>query len=688
MKNNKAFTLIELLAVIVILAIIALIATPTVLNIIKDSKENTIKISAENYLSALDNSIALNKEKIKNNTYDIIDKGNICLEYDSTSCINELKLKVEGTIPESGTITIEKGIVVSYELVYREKIIKKKFDGKQTIDENPYIEVMDNNPGIICGDSKEKEDLSLEVCHIRSIEDLVAFSNKVSSGNTFEGKTIELVNSLDFKSKYSYKERKVNNRLITGEGFSPIGYSYSRHFKGTFEGNNNKIKNLYINKPDSGIGALFVYIENAIIQNLTIERANVIGTSNSGILVGYNDGGTIQNVNLSNTNFETPNNGRHVGSLVGYNNEGTIKNIKAKNLKMIGGIYYETGGLIGFSSGTIEHVELNNISMVNESYSASGMIGMNEGNIKNIKARNINIKTGSYGYSAGLIGYNKGIVQDVELENIIINGGQYSAGLAGTSSEGVTIKNINMNNIKITGKGMWHGGLVGANSSDIFNVIGNNVVIIGKNRYSGGLVGSHYSGTVSQIKIKNVEVNAEDRSGVLAGSIDNGILKNSVVGGNIIGSVYVGIITGWCNVCSIDTVVVKGNVEGTSNNIGGLVGNVVSTSEANANISGVYLSGNLKFTDNAINNRMIGNKGSYSPVFKTLASSNTTINGNKVESNDISSVDGKTLIDMGKASQSEYEAIGFEFESTDTNECYWYFDENDELDLMIKENID
>ena len=39
--NKKGFTLIELLAVIVILAIIALIATPIVLNIIADSKENS-----------------------------------------------------------------------------------------------------------------------------------------------------------------------------------------------------------------------------------------------------------------------------------------------------------------------------------------------------------------------------------------------------------------------------------------------------------------------------------------------------------------------------------------------------------------------------------------------------------------------------------------------------------------------
>ena len=39
MKKKNAFTLIELLAVIVVLAIIALIATPAVLNIIEDSKK-------------------------------------------------------------------------------------------------------------------------------------------------------------------------------------------------------------------------------------------------------------------------------------------------------------------------------------------------------------------------------------------------------------------------------------------------------------------------------------------------------------------------------------------------------------------------------------------------------------------------------------------------------------------------
>ncbi len=37
MKNKKAFTLIELIAVLVILAILALIVTPIVLNIVRHS---------------------------------------------------------------------------------------------------------------------------------------------------------------------------------------------------------------------------------------------------------------------------------------------------------------------------------------------------------------------------------------------------------------------------------------------------------------------------------------------------------------------------------------------------------------------------------------------------------------------------------------------------------------------------
>ena len=57
MKKN-GFTLIELLAVIVILAIIALIATPIILGIINDAREESNERSVELYASAVRNAIA------------------------------------------------------------------------------------------------------------------------------------------------------------------------------------------------------------------------------------------------------------------------------------------------------------------------------------------------------------------------------------------------------------------------------------------------------------------------------------------------------------------------------------------------------------------------------------------------------------------------------------------------------
>ena len=54
--SNKGFTLIELLAVIVILAIIALIATPIILGIISDAREEAKERSAEAVIHAMETS--------------------------------------------------------------------------------------------------------------------------------------------------------------------------------------------------------------------------------------------------------------------------------------------------------------------------------------------------------------------------------------------------------------------------------------------------------------------------------------------------------------------------------------------------------------------------------------------------------------------------------------------------------
>ena len=120
--RKKGFTLIELLAVIVILAIIALIATPIVLNIIKDTKEKSKKISAENYLSAVEQAIVKRniKEEFKPTICTVISQGLDCEGYDEP-----LKVEIDGEVPTSGTIYFSNSIVANGTLLNFDGYIKK-----------------------------------------------------------------------------------------------------------------------------------------------------------------------------------------------------------------------------------------------------------------------------------------------------------------------------------------------------------------------------------------------------------------------------------------------------------------------------------------------------------------------------------------------------------------------------------
>ena len=125
---KKGFTLIELLAVIVILAIIALIATPIVLNIINDTKENSLLRSAEFYLDAVETAVAqstLNDKKLENRVYNILKNGNLCIEYKDNECTNELKVEVSGEVPSGGSIAIENGKIKNPQIVLNSKTMVK-----------------------------------------------------------------------------------------------------------------------------------------------------------------------------------------------------------------------------------------------------------------------------------------------------------------------------------------------------------------------------------------------------------------------------------------------------------------------------------------------------------------------------------------------------------------------------------
>ena len=114
--NKKGFTLIELLAVIVILAIIALIATPIILNVINDAKENASKSSAYGYLESVEKYIALSGASISSYNAPIPADGTTCTIADgvSSDCkdfIDAVNATAKGEKPKSASLTISGGMV-------------------------------------------------------------------------------------------------------------------------------------------------------------------------------------------------------------------------------------------------------------------------------------------------------------------------------------------------------------------------------------------------------------------------------------------------------------------------------------------------------------------------------------------------------------------------------------------------
>ena len=99
---RRGFTLIELLAVIVILAIISSIAIPIVINIINDSKKESLQRSIELYIDHAQKAIT--KYQM---THPDFNPKECTIEDKKLTCDGtEIQVEMKGQTPESGTITI------------------------------------------------------------------------------------------------------------------------------------------------------------------------------------------------------------------------------------------------------------------------------------------------------------------------------------------------------------------------------------------------------------------------------------------------------------------------------------------------------------------------------------------------------------------------------------------------------
>ena len=125
--KQKGFTLLELLGIIIILGLIILIAYPIVVEIISDSKIDSVTSSTYSYIRAVESTIAKDAMNHPGDTYTgtyQIQKKEIV----NTSDHTKLLVVAKGTYP-TGTLVIRNGVVKSATL--KLDGFKLTYDGKK-----------------------------------------------------------------------------------------------------------------------------------------------------------------------------------------------------------------------------------------------------------------------------------------------------------------------------------------------------------------------------------------------------------------------------------------------------------------------------------------------------------------------------------------------------------------------------
>ena len=137
---------------------------------------------------------------------------------------------------------------------------------------------------------------------------------------TAEG--LQLLSSMSFEGNhFAGTFFKLGADIDMGEAgeFIPIGYLWD--FRGHFDGDNHRIKGLYVNLPDdegSGVG-LFGNAYSGTIKNITLFGARIIGNYDVGGIVGHVEGCTVSNCHvIGSTIYATLSDFPYVGAIVGF----------------------------------------------------------------------------------------------------------------------------------------------------------------------------------------------------------------------------------------------------------------------------------------------------------------------------------------------------------------------------------
>lgn len=273
---------------------------------------------------------------------------------------------------------------------------------------------------------------------ITKAEELKWFRDEVNRGKySICAKISDEVDVIDMSTVCHVEDKSQN---LEEKSWEPIGNTSNNSYEGTFDGNYKTITNLYINANQKYMG-LFGYTGESTIKNLTFEYANVTNTGVfTGILVGYANTSTLQNIKISNTcqmkggedstggiagkldgnayncvNYATVQGIEDVGGLFGFFASTGNSITACANYGKVTASSQIAGGLVGyFYSGTIQ--DCANYGDVKGTERVAGMAGfVNKGKIQNvfsygcISATNSTQEVGmAFGYS--ILGATEGMV--------------------------------------------------------------------------------------------------------------------------------------------------------------------------------------------------------------------------------------------------------------------------------------
>ncbi|MEG2379194.1 MAG: glycine rich domain-containing protein [Bacilli bacterium] len=276
----------------------------------------------------------------------------------------------------------------------------------------------------------------------------------------------------------------------------------------------------------------------------------------------------------------------------------------------------------------INNIEFNNITITNTSannVSRNALILYAFGSFENIDFKMINLNFSKSNYAAPIAFDRTTDIRNINLNNITVTGREFTAGFISRSTN-KAITNINFTDIDVNGTGSYVAGLI-ANSdyfwtTAVFHLTGKNVKVVGTGSYVGGVFG--YGGG-NYIDLDNATVTGNGNYvGGVAGQYHSGdgknlIIKNSVIHGK---GNYIGGITGYSYNISYSYVLdskVYGDLE-SSTYIGGIAGNGGYT---------IYNSGVIRTLVESKGNYVGGIKGilSYSTVHSSYVL-DSTIKGN------------------------------------------------------------